>query len=400
MDKSTMNALVSSGSGLVSSVINGLWNNKLAKDQREWNEKMSDLEWERTLDMWNRTNEYNTPAAQKQRLLDAGLNPLFYGLDGSSATTMSAPQTLGYQRAEAPTIDNPVGTYLDAKAKQAQIDLLKSEEAKNRSETKGIDLDNQFLEDTLEAREYGEQLKNQLTGQQIGQIKDTRNKISKEIDLLVKQAKTEEEKAALTYWQKELARANAEQVAAMTPVMVELTKAQTEAQKASAVYNYVQAAYQQKMIDEGYIEGLCDKIYAETMKAWDDKETNAVLRQKYGADIRREDVETAAKEFENNLKTGNNPFGGKWFNEHPWAKSAWPGVAFLASDVWPVLDGISETAGKILGPVLGVAAGSAAGAATGAAVGKVSGKTVSKGIDGGAYDHSYRSEWFNGTTTQ
>lgn len=42
-------------------------NMMLAKYQNDWN-----------VEQWNRENEYNTPEAQRQRMLDAGLNPLYY----------------------------------------------------------------------------------------------------------------------------------------------------------------------------------------------------------------------------------------------------------------------------------------------------------------------------------
>ena len=41
-------------------------NQQLAQNQNQWN-----------LDQWNRENQYNSPAAQKQRMIDAGLNPMF-----------------------------------------------------------------------------------------------------------------------------------------------------------------------------------------------------------------------------------------------------------------------------------------------------------------------------------
>lgn len=43
------------------------------------------------LQNWNRQNVYNSPSAQLQRLRDAGLNPMFYGLDGTgNADAMAA----------------------------------------------------------------------------------------------------------------------------------------------------------------------------------------------------------------------------------------------------------------------------------------------------------------------
>jgi len=54
------------------------------------------------LDMWNRQNTYNTPAAQQRRLRDAGLNPaLMYG-QGNTGNATNQP------KATQPNIENPL----------------------------------------------------------------------------------------------------------------------------------------------------------------------------------------------------------------------------------------------------------------------------------------------------
>ena len=59
---------------------------KEAEKQRDWSEQMQDKQNAWNEDMWNKQNEYNSPVEQVQRMKDAGLNPLYYGLDGSSST--------------------------------------------------------------------------------------------------------------------------------------------------------------------------------------------------------------------------------------------------------------------------------------------------------------------------
>ena len=54
-------------------------NQQLAKDQNQWN-----------LSMWNRQNEYNSPAAQRERMEAAGMNPFFNEV--SAGTASSVPQ--------------------------------------------------------------------------------------------------------------------------------------------------------------------------------------------------------------------------------------------------------------------------------------------------------------------
>lgn len=149
--------LLESGLELGASVVNGISNyigqtrqieaeKEAAAEQRAWNEAMMDKQNEWSLNMWNKTNEYNDPSAQVKRLRDAGLNPLYYGLDGSSANGMQSAQALGYDRASMAQMANPlqVGAeglragaefVKDLKAKQAQIDNLNQDTAKKGEET-------------------------------------------------------------------------------------------------------------------------------------------------------------------------------------------------------------------------------------------------------------------------
>lgn len=54
--------------------------------------ELAKYQYEKNLEMWNRQNEYNLPSAQRQRLIDAGLNPaLMYGNGHISNTSADAP---------------------------------------------------------------------------------------------------------------------------------------------------------------------------------------------------------------------------------------------------------------------------------------------------------------------
>ena len=56
-------------------------NQQLAEKQNRWN-----------IDQWNRENEYNSASAQKQRLIDAGMNPMFSEVTpGIAQSVQSAP---------------------------------------------------------------------------------------------------------------------------------------------------------------------------------------------------------------------------------------------------------------------------------------------------------------------
>lgn len=102
-------ALINAGSGLFGSVLNGSmnkraarvynkgqkeiaqmnnqWNAEQAAINREWQTSEREAQNQWSLDQWNRENEYNSPAAQRARLEEAGYNPYMNGLDGNTSGT-------------------------------------------------------------------------------------------------------------------------------------------------------------------------------------------------------------------------------------------------------------------------------------------------------------------------
>lgn len=128
--------------------IKGTDNRANALTQRDTNIANMDLaqwQYQANLEQWHRENEYNSPAAQMQRYMDAGLNPnLIYGQQNLSA---------GSPQAQAPTLQSPklvntrtqralqklnmftgatqqlmslIGGYQTMQQRSAQIDLVKA----------------------------------------------------------------------------------------------------------------------------------------------------------------------------------------------------------------------------------------------------------------------------------
>jgi hypothetical protein len=92
---------------------------------------------------WNAQNAYNSPAAQMQRLQEAGLNPrLVYGNSGQAAMigSQTAKELPKYQQPAAsmnavtPNIANNITAYQDIKMKQAQINLVKEQARREATE--------------------------------------------------------------------------------------------------------------------------------------------------------------------------------------------------------------------------------------------------------------------------
>lgn len=61
-------------------------NRELAEQQNQWN-----------LEQWHRENAYNTPAAQRQRMLDAGINPLGSNFDAGNASQLTSTNLANQQ---------------------------------------------------------------------------------------------------------------------------------------------------------------------------------------------------------------------------------------------------------------------------------------------------------------
>lgn len=91
-------------------------NIKQQKLANEGNLELAKYQYDTNLEQWHRENEYNTPAAQLQRYIDAGLNPnLIYG---NSNTSVSSPQysapTLGAYTGQKSSLGAGISSFADS----------------------------------------------------------------------------------------------------------------------------------------------------------------------------------------------------------------------------------------------------------------------------------------------
>lgn len=105
------------------------------QDQLNADRELAKYAYGKDLEMWNRQNEYNMPAAQMGRLKDAGLNPhLVYGtgtVTGNTSGQMPKYQNVksDFSRRQAPlNAMAMLGMYQDFKMKNAQIGTQEAEE--------------------------------------------------------------------------------------------------------------------------------------------------------------------------------------------------------------------------------------------------------------------------------
>lgn len=91
------------------------------------------------LEMWNKQNAYNDPAAQRSRLEAAGLNPIFSGIDGTgnAGSLTSADYTATPGAPMANSGEFMANGIMNAAKTMAEVDLLNSQANKVDEETEG-----------------------------------------------------------------------------------------------------------------------------------------------------------------------------------------------------------------------------------------------------------------------
>lgn len=132
-------------------------NMAINQSQLDYAQKMYQDQVAQQWKMFNTTNAYNSPAAQKQRYLDAGLNP--YMMMGSqpaaSASSMPAagvPSQLPMQAARMEAFDQwNLGKGLSDAGMFASIDATMANVAKTKEETQGVALQNEYFRRNAEA---------------------------------------------------------------------------------------------------------------------------------------------------------------------------------------------------------------------------------------------------------
>lgn len=120
-------------------------NMEIAKYQAQWQQQENEKAYQRSLNMWNLQNEYNSPTQQMARIRAAGLNPnLVYGNGITGNSAGSAPQ---YEPAKfnAPTmqayrgwnlgISDAISQFLAYRAAKAQVDNMEAQNGLIRQQT-------------------------------------------------------------------------------------------------------------------------------------------------------------------------------------------------------------------------------------------------------------------------
>lgn len=245
-----------------------------AQINREWNAQMDSTKYQRTV-------------ADMQA---AGVNP---ALAMNGGVTTQAASNSAASASSTPLLDLSSVVQMAMQAKQLRIQekladadvRVKNAEADIKEADAGVrDEYNRLL---LE----GQKLSNDLTAEQRKQVIANIDKIGEEVELLKKQAATEIERKNLVIAETALRKATQgkteaekQRIVELLPFEKALSAAQTENQKAQAAYAMIQAAYQQNLIDSGYIESM--------------------VRQN-NADASEKETRQLAEDFEYKLRSGN-----------------------------------------------------------------------------------------------
>lgn len=245
--------------------------------------------------------KYNSPSALMSQYREAGLNPaLMYGQNvaGNMSANASAPSSV------TPDSGSSLANIVDIIGLKSQIDLNKANARLANSNANVQDTENKWRDKLLDLTAQGKELANKLTNEQIR--KTASEVLNIDADKLLKDAQIENEiirkyvqradvylKEAMRSHEEETAK----QIATLTPVLEDLYKKQGTNQEAQAAYAFAQAAIQEGLFKEGYVEEYVRSIGAQ-------------------ADL---DVsQTKLNDFVNGLQGGNffpeDMFGSKFMN--------------------------------------------------------------------------------------
>lgn len=263
------------------------FNAQQAQVAREWNQQMDNTKYQR----------------QVADMQAAGVNPAL-AMQGGVSTQATSNAQAQASNPTPPQLDLSQVAQMAMQARQLKIQekiadadvRLKNAEAENK------ETENKYAEEYNQLKNKGMEAVNNLTENQIKEINERIKNLSASTEKLKKEAATEEERKLLTIAERHLKETmermteeQRKQIVALLPFQKALMAAQTENQRAQASLNFVHAAYQQGLIDEGMIQASVLEIASNIAK----NESQTTLYDK----------ESFAKEMENSIKYGIFDFG-------------------------------------------------------------------------------------------
>lgn len=246
MDPLIGSAIISSGAslfgGLFGRSAEQRYNAREAQKNRDFQREERLASQAFNLDMWNRTNEYNSMSNVIQRARDAGVSAGAVVGDGStSAQPFQTSPSQGTATAPSPSIASSImSTIQNADLVQAQVENLKED-------TKGKTNQNTFFTASFDERLHALKLQNELLSKEGQEVQANIDKITTETSFLGK------------YY--------------------DLTARSTESQIAERSQNILNLQNQYRLISKEMDKMQADIDYTESMTVGQDKE-NAFMQLK------------------------------------------------------------------------------------------------------------------------
>lgn len=236
-----------------------IFNQYEAQRAREFNQQMDSTKYQRTV----------------TDMRSAGVNPALAMSGGLSTQASSNAQAQG-ANVSTPMLDMSQVAQLAMQSKQLAIQN-KLADAEIRVKNADADIkekDATVRDDYNSLMMEGMRKSNSLTDTQMAQIRANIGKIGEEVELLKKQAATEEERRLLTSAETSLRKAierktdqEIKNLVSLLPFQQALMSAQTEQAKASAAAQLVHAAYEQGLIDNDYVGEMTREMSARADSA-------------------------------------------------------------------------------------------------------------------------------------
>lgn len=195
---------------------------------------------------------------QVQGMQSAGLNPALMYQNGASGSAPSAPSNSA--GASLSDIMSMMTLPLQLRDLKASATLKDSEAKVNEEQARSLGVNTDFNEQTFTLRKEALELSNNLSRAQKDKIYQDKQESIARMHQLEESALTEASKRAVNEAQSLLYRAEAQDIVALQPYKIQLTQAQTSAQKAAAALSCAQEAYQRGLLDSGYIDKMCSEL--------------------------------------------------------------------------------------------------------------------------------------------
>lgn len=202
------------------------------------------------------------PQAQVEGAERAGINPVF-ALTGQSHTP-SAGNTSSISSGGSLS-DLVALATLPAQLKllNKQADKTSAEEDKIRSETTGQDISNEFARRLNEAEAQSRENAIQLTKAEIQQVYQRIEESKADVVKKFKEVDSIQSEMDLRASQILLNNASAYRIRSLIPFERAEMSARSEAERAAAQASLAHAAYENGLIDNGYIQAMCKSMNAE-----------------------------------------------------------------------------------------------------------------------------------------